>query len=402
MIGAVQAYMDLAYNLYLLGHNTVRNKFSDKLQNRLKNRLKNVDEFPGAYYESYVGAGLIKAGFEVEFGDEVSGVSACDYIVTSKSSNKKYAVEAKAIKRLGALGATRNASVSNNLERSIKNQLKDALAKPSAHPRIIFIEVNLPENITETERGWIDEAVRIVRIAENLVIKGKPTDSAYVILTNHPHHYHQTDENFGRAAVAVGFKIPDFGYGNEFGSLREMYYAKQKHIDVSNLMDSLKTHYNIPVTFDGKMPSEAFHENPQRLIIGETYHFEDIGEGGLTAKVTTATVDKLKQIIYFGTDKGHILTRPISDDELADYRRHPDAFFGAIQPQGKNIDDPFELFEWMLNSYSKTSKEKLLEFMKNHPDIENLKTMAQKEIALVYCERVVQSILQRREENERK
>ena len=397
MIGVVEGYIHLAYNLYLLGHNTVKNNFSEKLQKRLIDRLKNQENFPGAYYESYVSALLIRAGYEVEFANEIEGkTKLCDFNITSKTSGKKFTVEAKAIHRDGALGAQQNTTQAD-LRQSIRNQLYDALSKPSEYPRIIFIEVNLPDIVTKDDRKWIDMAVDAVREAENLTIKKSPSDSAYVFLTNHPHHYYPNDTSKGRAAVPAGYKICDFGFGSQFSSLREMYYAKQKHINVHDILESMQTHYDIPPTFDGSLPSEVFNKNPERLIIGETYFFEDIGEGGLIATVTSATVNKAEKIIYIGTDKGQILTRPISDTELADYEKHPDAFFGVIHPQGKNIEEPFELFEWMLSSYAKTPKEKLLEFMKERSDINQLKSMSQQELAIAYCEGCVYSLLQARE-----
>lgn len=138
-----------------------------------------------------------------------------------------------------------------------------------------------------------------------------------------------------------------------------------------------------------------FADTPDQVIINEYQPGQ-----GISAHidcVTSATVNKAEKIIYIGTDKGQILTRPISDTELADYEKHPDAFFGVIHPQGKNIEEPFELFEWMLSSYAKTPKEKLLEFMKERSDINQLKAMSQQELAIAYCEGCVYSLLQARE-----
>jgi hypothetical protein len=60
MTGAAAAYNWLSYNLYLIAHNV-------KLQERLINRLKNPEQFWGAYYETFVAAAMIKAGFLVVF-----------------------------------------------------------------------------------------------------------------------------------------------------------------------------------------------------------------------------------------------------------------------------------------------------------------------------------------------
>jgi hypothetical protein len=66
MTGAAAAYLHLGYDLYALDHNA-------ELQRKLLARLRNHDKFTGARYEVYVAAMLIRAGFDIEFGDEDDG-----------------------------------------------------------------------------------------------------------------------------------------------------------------------------------------------------------------------------------------------------------------------------------------------------------------------------------------
>src|SRR4051794_21079775 len=54
--GAAYCLYGLAYNLYLLAHNFI-------LQSALIKRLQIKDQFHGAYYETFVAASFIKAGF---------------------------------------------------------------------------------------------------------------------------------------------------------------------------------------------------------------------------------------------------------------------------------------------------------------------------------------------------
>lgn len=396
MTGAVEAYVQLAYNLYLLAHNTRKSDYNEELQNRLIKRLKNVNEFPGAYYESYVCAALIRAGFEVEFEDERDGTSGhCDFIATCKQSGKKYTVEAKAIRREGVYGATQNTSKAN-LAQSIRNQIYDSLRKPSQYPRIIFVEMNLQCETREDAVVFITEAVAAVQNAENLTVNKEPADPAYIFLTNHTHQYN-LDGSSPRSIAHAGFKIPDFGYGKAFSSLRAMYYAKQKHIDIHSIMQSLETHYNIPATFDGSLPSETFGSEQQRLVVGETYFFNDLDENGLVATVTSATVSKPEKVIYIATKCGRILSRPMSEAELYDYESHPDTFFGVVHRQGRTIEDPFELFEWMLSTYIKMPKEKLLELMNDRDNLEQMRSLSQQDLAITYCERCVHWMMQQRD-----
>lgn len=389
MTGYVEAYMHLSYSLYLLGHNTLKNEFNDKLQKRLIDRLKKLEEFPGAYYESHVFACLIRSGFEVEFEDEISNTSGCcDFIITHKKSGKKYTVEAKAIRREGTYGAKEN-TAKCSLKQSIRNQLYDSLKKPSIYPRIIFIELNLPREIERLQ--WLEEAVEAVNNAENITVSRKPTEPAFVILTNHSHQHHLNEKEIDRAGLCMGYKIPDFGHGKKFTRLRDMYYAKQRYNDIEEIMESIKNHYDIPVTFDGTFPSSKYYNEDRSIFIGERYLFEGVGESGLEATVISATVSEHEKIVYIGTDTGHILTYSLIDEELRDYKKHPDTYFGVQYKQGKNIEHPYKMFEFLLDTYSTTSKNELLSFMEKSSDYESLKLLSQKELAIIYSEKMANS-----------
>lgn len=59
---------------------------------------------------------------------------------------------------------------------------------------------------------------------------------------------------------------------------------------------------------------------------------------------------------------------PITEAELDVYRESPETFFGVYEPKSK-IEDPGTLYEWLLSAYKDTQHARLLEFMKDHPDI---------------------------------
>jgi hypothetical protein len=73
-------------------------------------------------------------------------------------------------------------------------------------------------------------------------------------------------------------------------------------------------------------------------------------------------------------------------------------YFGKVIPHSRTAKDAYEMFEFFLDSYKNTPKERLLEFMKDAPDIDTLKQMEQMEIALEYCERCVAAITPRNPE----
>ena len=111
------------------------------------------------------------------------------------------------------------------------------------------------------------------------------------------------------------------------------------------------------MTFDGSLPSDNLGGKP-RPLIGETYLFQGVAnlpyfEGGnLVATVTTATVVEAEKTAYIGVSDqnghSHILTGPMTDQQIADYKAHPEAYFGKIQHVGKKIDSKYDLFEFFM------------------------------------------------------
>jgi hypothetical protein len=130
MTGAVSAYLNLSYNLYLLAHNV-------EVQERLIKRLKEISQFRGAQYETYVAAEFIKAGFKLEIeNEEDNRTTHCEFTAISETTGKKYSIEAKA----------RQPHKENV---SVGNQLYNALKKKAKHERLIFININITDFMKE-------------------------------------------------------------------------------------------------------------------------------------------------------------------------------------------------------------------------------------------------------------
>lgn len=384
MTGAVAAFLGLAYNLYLLAHNIT-------IQSSLIHRLKDPNQFNGAYYETYVAASFIKAGFDLEFENEADGSTThCEFTATSRLTGKKYSVEAKAREP-------------HKADANVGNQLYEALRKKANHQRIVFIDVNVPEDATKGESlRWVHDALQTLRKKESsMTIEGESAPSAYIVLTNHPFVYNLEKSDFNRAVVAEGFKIPEFGHKVQFHSVRAAREARDRHSDMFSLMDSVMTHYEIPSTFDGEIPEFAFGEVSNRLTIGQLYQVPDKDGNEVVGELVDAIVVENERLAY-GTykllDDGRqiIVTNPLTEEEIRAYRRHPDTFFGVLKEDGKQIDDPLELYDFTYKVYRQTSKEKLLEFMNGHPEMERLKAMPQTELAIIYCEGIVEQMLRRR------
>lgn len=380
MIGAVAAYINLAYNLYLLSHNA-------KIQSRLIERLKDPQHFHGAYYETFVAAAFIKAGFELVFENEADGsTSHCEFTATCSKTGNKYSVEAKSREP-------------NKASLKIGNQLYDALKKRADFTRIVFIDINIPDDVSEPRgHDWFDEPLANLKAKEiSMTIDGEPAPPAYVFLTNHPYHFSLETADFRWAILAEGFKIADFT-GAGLSTIREALRARRKHADIIKLLSSIQEHYDIPSTFDGEFPEFAFQgEGTPRLLIGHKYVIPDANGNEVVGELVEADVSESQKIAYgiykLADGQSVISTCPLTDAELSAYRRHPDTFFGVYAPTKKRAETPLELFDFFFDSFRNTPKERLLELLADHPEFERLKEESQEELALTYCEGVVYSIL---------
>ena len=76
----------------------------------------------------------------------------------------------------------------------------------------------------------------------------------------------------------------------------------------------------------------------------------------------------------------------MTDAEIAVYKRNPETFFGVVQNVGQRANSAAELAEFFFATYKDTPKETLLEFLKQHPLIEKLRGLSQRELAIFICE----------------
>ncbi|MDA0306926.1 MAG: SEC-C metal-binding domain-containing protein [Proteobacteria bacterium] len=388
MTGAVAAYLGLAYNLYLLAHNV-------EVQRRLIARLKNPDGFHGAYYETFVAAGFIKAGFDIELENEGDGKSTHCEFTAIHPSGRRYSVEAKARHVPGILGVRNGQGSNDNSNLRIGRRLHKALSKHADHTRIVFIDVNVPDSVTDDDEvAWLSEALNSIRSEEATMVTGSdPAPEAYVFVTNLPYHHKPDSGDFRVAVLGEGFKIPDFKIGAEFASLRDAVESRDRHSDMYDLIEFLRNQ-QVPSTFTGEIPEYEFGQiKTPRVKIGQKYLVPTEDGREVPGILTDALVFEDEKIIY-GTyhlenDKAIIATCPISDEELAAFRQHPDTFFGVYKPHKREAKDALELYDFFYDTYRHSSKEKLLEFMAEAPEIDELRKLSQEELAKLFCERSV-------------
>ena len=276
--------------------------------------------------------------------------------------------------------------------------LREALRKPANAERLIFIDVNAQapshdDVANQRVPSWLNATIRQLEAKERQL---KEAEQAYVFITNFPFHRHLDLEQPPKTALAYGLGIPDFSKPGVC-SLSQMWKDKQKHIDGHDIMLSLKKYPHIPSTFGGELPLDP-EDSQRRILIGERYFFEDVGEEGVVAEVTSATVSEAEKkmfiVISAVNGESHIIAREMSDSELEVYRTHRDGFFGIVQPAGKTAKEPFELFEWFMDCYKDTPRKKLLELCAGRPDLRQLECLDDTGIRLALCEAWTASAVQ--------
>lgn len=376
--GVVTCYLGVAYSLYLLDHNV-------ELQARLINRLKEPGQFQGAYYELIVASILIRAGFELTLEDETDrDAKHCEFAAVSKKTGKRYWVEAKMRAVNGLLG--RKSTDGGGDKRPLRQlvpHLNRALAKPAADERLIFIDLNAPPLILpDGTPGHLESALRRLEKYEREELPAGTT--AYVFVTNMSAH-RQLDETPMNAGAAFGLGIPEFGRPG-IRRVIDAYKAKRKHIDAFDIAQAISRYSIFPTTFDGKLASDAFGRPSNRVLIGETYDFGN----GVIGTVTTASVDEQAKEMLVGVwthdGKGIIMRGPMSDDDLAEYREVPDAYFGRVEPTTRHPKDNFEFFEWLMEVNAGRSRQQMLDWFGAHRDRAELEQMNDDDLRMAYCE----------------
>ncbi len=258
------------------------------------------------------------------------------------------------------------------------------------HERIIFIDLSLP--ISEIEKHSEDSLIRLLKKHEQDLINGSIAPPAYVFITNHPYHYDLEDTNQKILYLAEGFNIPNFGKREV--TLREAIQARKQHQPIHDLWDSIKTHTNIPVTFDGELPEFAFSKPKNRLLIGQKYLVNLSGTEQLV-ELQQATVDIQNQKAWglCKNSKGlcQLIEFPLTKEELKAYKQSPDTFFGVYRRQGKMLNTPLEMYDFFMQGFSQITKEKLLEHLKAHPSYQELLEKNRDELLEIYCANITNS-----------
>ena len=147
--GVISAFMNLAYDLYIVRDNV---NFQEVIVERLKRR----DAFSGVRYELLVAATFVRAGFSVEPEDEAIRKSHPEFVATHKATNFVVAVEAKARNRRQNDLHPATAGVYDLISKAAGQGHKD---KPFA----LFVDVAMPPEARAEHASWAPEVDQTVK-----------------------------------------------------------------------------------------------------------------------------------------------------------------------------------------------------------------------------------------------
>lgn len=187
--GPLLAYMTLAYDLYVVDHNS-------RLDARLLGRLKQKDQFQGARHELFAEATCLRAGFQIEHENEADrSTRHAEFTATHKATGLKISVEAKSKHRPGVLGRAGAREPEDSLSLRFGKLLNDATAKNAPHPLVVFMDVNMPFQSGYRLLSRRPPHPLILRALDRMREEHDGKDPINLLLfTNHPQHYTKDEE----------------------------------------------------------------------------------------------------------------------------------------------------------------------------------------------------------------
>ncbi len=137
-----------------------------------------------------------------------------------------------------------------------------------------------------------------------------------------------------------------------------------------------------------------------RVVIGETYFFDDGKGGGHVGTVTSAIVIDPKReawVSVTGPDGNSSIHRQfMSESAYADYKAHPDAYFGKIQAVGCDTKDLYDFFERLMEANATQSRAFLLAELSKVPEPGGFDHLSDDELRALYCEMVAGALDRKR------
>ncbi len=358
--GAVLSHLSLAYDLYTLEHNDSPN--DPAIRSALYRRLKLANEFDGARHEIRVAAIFIRVGFKLAWVPKAR-VKTPEFIATYPHTGMQLAVECK---------MQQKENPNKNIA-GLGSKVNDALEKVTDLPRVIFLEVNSP--LGTLLPHWREHVVNRVREVENNPPK-PDMPPAYVFITNFPWHHHLDDLSPEVGVILEVYKIPERRH-DRLSTLREEVDARTRHVEIDALIASFGEHSGVPWAFDGSVRGL---EEPDCWIIGMSYV---MGEGRVATLISGEVIEKDSTAMLLMEYEGAQSLYParLSTAQMQAWKRHPDTFFGQIDPVKSKPMDELAFYDWLVDYHSRSTPQQLLAAMKNFGDQDQLTKMSKVQLA---------------------
>jgi SEC-C motif len=173
---AFRSMLSAAYNLYLIEHHY--EQYDQPLFERMLVRFRMKDGFLATLSEANTAASFLKAGFFLEYEDDLRPGQHAEFTANYPPTGRHFSVEVKTRSAVDTTGDLKS-------RLKLKNKLSQALKKNLPFARVVFIDLNIPETITDVENSALEELLTQIEDAERtLKIKGSPAPSAYLFLVN--------------------------------------------------------------------------------------------------------------------------------------------------------------------------------------------------------------------------
>jgi hypothetical protein len=177
----------------------------------------------------------------------------------------------------------------------------------------------------------------------------------------------------------------------------EAVEARERHIELHWLLKVMETRGVIPSTFDDRFPEEVFSiDQTAPLRVGNTYLVPDeTGDEfpGILYEGVVSERERKATCIFQLADGRHIIcTVPLTEAEVAIYRQSPDTFFGILKHVPKGLKQPIDMYDFLHETYAKTPRSKLLEFIANWPEFYEWRDLPEEELAKRYCARMAEGM----------
>ena len=120
----------------------------DTILNKLKSERS--DDFIGKLFETYAAAAFLKASFHLGYEDEDdSRTSHVEFVATYPKTRKKFSVEVKSRNR----SSGQDGLVDDVKRLRVGSKLNRALGKEAKFTRVVMIEVNVPDVLTDETKS---------------------------------------------------------------------------------------------------------------------------------------------------------------------------------------------------------------------------------------------------------